>query len=91
MITSSRYTPTFSSNIYIVLIGCMMMSFNAVAQIKEDSVLLNIGGDKITVSEVMSLYRRNNVKGAVPDKKSFAEYLELFINYKLKIDRKSVV
>src|ERR1035437_2058662 len=85
MITSSRYTPTFSSNIYIVLIGCIFMSFNAVAQVKEDSVLLTIGGDKITVSEVMSLYRKNNVKGSVPDKKSFAEYLELFINYKLKI------
>ena len=85
MITTSKYTSTFSFYIYIAIIGCMLMSFNAIAQVKEDSVLLNIGGDKIGISEVMSLYRKNNVKGTVLDKKSFAEYLELFINYKLKI------
>ena len=68
-----------------MLIGCIVMSLNVVAQVKEDSVLLTIGGDKITVSEVMTLYRKNNIKGTVLDKKSFAEYLELFINYKLKI------
>jgi peptidyl-prolyl cis-trans isomerase SurA len=61
------------------------MSFGAVAQVKEDSVLLTIGGEKVTVSEVMALYRKNNIKGTVLDKKSFEEYLELFINYKLKI------
>jgi len=61
------------------------MSFSAQAQVKEDSVLLTIGGEKVTVSEVMTLYRKNNIKGAVLDKKLFDEYLELFINYKLKI------
>lgn len=85
MITFYRYKMAFSYNTYLTFIGCMLMSFNAFAQVKEDSVLLTIGGDKVTVSEAMSLYRKNNIKGSVLDKKSFAEYLELFINYKLKI------
>jgi len=85
MITLKRYTTAFSINTCLIVIGCILFSLNAFAQVKEDSVLLTIGGDKITVSEVMSLYRKNNIKGTVLDKKSFAEYLELFINYKLKI------
>lgn len=74
--------------VYLTILGSIM-TFSAVAQVKEDSVLLTIGGEKVSVSEVMTLYRKNNIKGAVLDKKSFEEYLELFINYKLKIRQAS--
>ena len=85
MMNPSRNTKAFAYYTYLAIIGSLLMSFNAFAQLKEDSVLLTIGGDNVTVSEVMSLYRKNNIKGTVLDKKSFNEYLELFINYKLKI------
>jgi len=85
MMTQSKYTKTLTLYTYLLLIGFVLVSFDSFAQTKEDSVLLIIGGDKITVSEVMSLYRKNNIKGTVLDKKAFDEYLGLFINYKFKI------
>lgn len=85
MKTRLRYSKTLTLSTYLLLLGFMLVSFDTFAQTNSDSVLLTIGGDKITVSEVMSLYRKNNIKGSVLDKKSFDEYLGLFINYKLKI------
>jgi peptidyl-prolyl cis-trans isomerase SurA len=85
MKTQYKYTKTLTLYTYLLLIGFVLVSFDSFAQTKEDSVLLIIGGDKITVSEVMSLYRKNNIKGTILDKKAFDEYLGLFINYKLKI------
>jgi peptidyl-prolyl cis-trans isomerase SurA len=89
MMTQSKYTKTLTLYTYLLLIGFVLVSFDSFAQTKEDSVLLIIGGDKITVSEVMSLYRKNNIKGTVLDKKAFDAYLGLFINYKLKIRQAS--
>jgi peptidyl-prolyl cis-trans isomerase SurA len=69
----------------LLITGFVVLSVSSFGQQKSDSVLMNIGGENITTSEVMTLYRKNNIRGAVLDKKSFEEYLELFINYKLKI------
>jgi peptidyl-prolyl cis-trans isomerase SurA len=85
MMTPFRNTKTLAVKPYLIIIGFLFASFNVFAQSKEDSVLLTIAGEKVTVSEVMSLYRKNNIKGTVLTKKSFDEYLGLFINYKLKI------
>ena len=84
MMTPNKHTRIFVFYIYLTIIGSVI-SCSAFAQANVDSVLLTIGGEKVTVSEVMSLYRKNYIKGSVIDKKAFDEYLELFINYKLKI------
>jgi len=55
------------------------------AQNGTDPVLLNIAGENITKSEFLSVYQKNNVNGEVLDKKSLEEYLDLFINFKLKV------
>lgn len=84
MMIPHKHTRIIAFYIYLTIIGSVF-SFSALAQVTEDSVLLTIGGEKVSVSEVMSLYRKNYIKGTVIDKKAFDEYLELFINYKLKI------
>lgn len=56
-----------------------------VAQTKQDPVLLTVGNEDVTKSEFLSIYQKNNVNGEVMDKKSLEEYLELFINFKLKV------
>lgn len=84
MMTPNKHTRIFAFYIFLTIIG-FVISCNAFAQANVDSVLLTIGGDKVPVSEVMSLYRKNYIKGSVIDKKAFDEYLQLFINYKLKI------
>ncbi len=55
------------------------------AQDKKDPVLLSIADEDITKSEFLAVYQKNNVEGEVLDKKSLVEYLELFINFKLKV------
>lgn len=55
------------------------------AQKTDSKVLLTIGDEKITTKDFLSVYQKNNVEGEVLDKKSIEEYLELFINFKLKV------
>ncbi len=55
------------------------------AQKTNDPVLLSVGDQNITVSEFMAVYQKNNVDGEVLDRKSLEEYLDLYINFKLKV------
>jgi peptidyl-prolyl cis-trans isomerase SurA len=50
-----------------------------------DQTILNISGDNITRSEFEKVFRKNNSKEASFTKKDVNDYLELFINYKLKV------
>jgi peptidyl-prolyl cis-trans isomerase SurA len=58
---------------------------SSTAQVNNDEVLMTIAGKQIYVSEFLNIYQKNNVKGETIDKKSLNEYLELFINFKLKV------
>ena len=49
-----------------------------------DPVILSIGKDNIKKSEFINIYKKNN-QSTVIDQKSLDEYMELFINFKLKV------
>lgn len=51
----------------------------------DKKVLMQVGNEKVTVKEFMDVFTKNNVQNELIDKKSIDEYLELFINYKLKV------
>ncbi len=53
--------------------------------LNDNRVLMNIGGDEVTVAEFMNVYLKNNVNSQVVDKKTIDEYLDLYINFKLKV------
>jgi peptidyl-prolyl cis-trans isomerase SurA len=56
------------------------------AQVKDNDVLLTIGGKPITVSEFMAVYQKNDMKKGEPiDTKKLEDYLTLYINFKLKV------
>ena len=55
------------------------------AQVKSDDVLLTIAGKDVSVEEFMSIYQKNNPKGGTIDRTSLNEYLDLYINFKLKV------
>ncbi|MDO9511803.1 MAG: peptidylprolyl isomerase [Bacteroidales bacterium] len=55
------------------------------AQDINQQTLLNIEGEKITAGEFLNIYKKNNIQTDVIDKKSLEEYLDLFINFKLKV------
>jgi peptidyl-prolyl cis-trans isomerase SurA len=69
----------------IILVFALSISGMLSAQNNDDPVLMTIAGEKVTKSEFLAIYNKNNVKGEVIDKKSLDEYLELFINFKLKV------
>jgi peptidyl-prolyl cis-trans isomerase SurA len=51
----------------------------------DDPVLVTVAGNAITRSEFERVYYKNNNKETSSDEKSIRDYMELFINYKLKV------
>lgn len=70
-----------------VVVAMLLGAFAAVqAQSKLDKqVLMTIGDQPITVKEFTDVYNKNNVKGEVVEKKSVDEYLDLFVNFRIKV------
>lgn len=63
----------------IILLAGAMMGFA-----QEDKVLMTINGEPVMLSEFLYIYEKNNQESSL-DKKSMEEYLDLFINFKLKV------
>lgn len=55
------------------------------AQQDDASVLMTISGTPVTLGEFKKVYLKNNQKEGAIDMKDVREYLELYINYKLKV------
>lgn len=55
-----------------------------VKEATQDPILLTVGGDPVTKAEFEAIYRKNNTK-ETGSKKDLEEYLELFVNFKLKV------
>jgi len=56
-----------------------------VGQDANNKVLMTIAGNPVTKSEFEKVYRKNNNKEGAYDMKDVREYLDLYINYKLKV------
>ncbi len=59
-------------------------SFSSVAAQTADPVIMTINGQPVLRSEFEYSYNKNNSEGVI-DKKTIDEYVDLFINYKLKV------
>jgi len=66
----------------VLIMTCCVHLF---AQEKKDPVILKIAGEDISKSEFERVFKKNNNKEASIDKKSVNDYLNLYINYKLKV------
>ncbi|MBS1763473.1 MAG: peptidylprolyl isomerase [Bacteroidetes bacterium] len=51
----------------------------------KDPVIVTIAGSSVSKSEFERVYYKNNNKETAGDEKSIRDYMELFINYKLKV------
>ena len=67
----------------MILAGCLM-SATAIAQTANDPVVMTVAGVDVPRSEFEYSYNKNNTDGVI-DKKTVEEYVELFVNYKLKV------
>lgn len=64
-----------------ILLASMVMSLVTIAQ---DETLMTINGRAISADEFIYIYEKNNQAGTI-DPKSMDEYLDMFINFKLKV------
>ena len=55
------------------------------AQGWKSKTLITLGDREISAGEFMQVYEKNNVKSDVIDKKSVDDYLDMYVNFKLKV------
>ena len=65
----------------VFLVAIAALSLNMMAQ---DKPLMTINGQPVSAEEFLYIYEKNNQAGAL-DPKTMDEYLDMFINFKLKV------
>ncbi len=70
---------------WLVALLFMMAPSLLSAQSYANKTLITIGDKEIPVKEFMSTYEKNNVNTDVIDKKNVDEYLDLYVDFKLKV------
>ncbi|MGM0613157.1 MAG: peptidylprolyl isomerase [Bacteroidota bacterium] len=70
---------------YFLSLFTLIALFSSSVVAQGDKVLLEIEDEKITVDEFMRVYKKNNQQEKSMDKKSIEDYLDLFINFQLKV------
>jgi len=69
----------------VLFLLAIMMPSLLFAQGWKSKTLITIGDRNITAGEFVEVYEKNNVKSEVIDKKSVDDYLDMYINFKLKV------
>lgn len=70
----------FSKIFSTIVFSVFVISANA-----QSPIIFTYGSDAVSRSEFERVYMKNNPKGQMPDNKSIDEYLDLYINFKLKV------
>lgn len=68
----------------IFLFFCLLASALGLSA-QSDAVLMTINGRPIYASEFLYIYQKNNQEANTADVKTMDEYLDLFVNFKLKV------
>ncbi len=66
---------------------CLLLSgtYSGFASATDDPVIIQIEDMQISLSEFEEIYRKSNVESVVADPKSPEEYLEMYIDFRLKV------
>ena len=67
-----------------VILSIILLAGAVIGFAQEDKVLMTINGEPVMLSEFLYIYEKNNQETSL-EKKSKEEYLDLFINFKLKV------
>lgn len=67
------------------ILFCLLLSGLYITSFAQDNrTIIEIDGKPITVEDFLAIYNKNNTNNVV-DKKTMEEYVDLFINFKLKV------
>lgn len=75
-------------NILGVNLSCICVFLflqSSIAYSQDEAVLLTVAGEDVSKSEFLAVFHKNSRKDKVIDPKSLEEYVELYINFKLKV------
>ena len=67
-----------------IMMFCAALLTSAAASAQSDPVIMTVNGEPVLKSEFEYSYNKNNSEGVI-DKKTVKEYVDLFVNYKLKV------
>ena len=70
--------------LHYCLLAILLIPAKTIAQDIDDEILMTINDRKVTVGEFERIYHKNNSNTAL-EQQTVDEYLELFINFKLKV------
>lgn len=71
---------------FFIAFTALTTGLSAVAQLKPDATLLKVEHNEITVAEFERVFNKNaSVSGPEAENKSVEEYMEMYINFKLKV------
>jgi len=70
---------------WLIALCLMMMPSLLSAQSYTKKTLITLGDKEISVREFMDTYEKNNINTDVIDKKNVEDYLDLYIDFKLKV------
>ncbi len=68
-----------------LIIAIVIYFLSARTNAQDDRTLVTIAGDEVSVDDFMYVYKKNNSQGDALDRKSVEEYLDLYINFRLKV------
>ncbi|MGB0423221.1 MAG: peptidylprolyl isomerase [Flavobacteriales bacterium] len=67
---------------YLAIALCL--SFTGLLQAQDGDIILSVENEKVTKQDFESIFRKNN-RDSLITKESLDEYMELFVNFKLKV------
>ncbi|MBT6439424.1 MAG: peptidylprolyl isomerase, partial [Flavobacteriales bacterium] len=75
------------------IVGLVVMFFLGTALLaqKGEDILMTIGGDPVSIGEFENIYNKNNSNLQDQNEQSLDDYVDLFINFKLKVKEATVL
>lgn len=73
------------NRIAIVLSALIILFIMPFANAQDERIIVKIGDEDVSVDEFMKVYNKNNVHDEAIDSKSIEEYLDLYVNFRLKV------
>ncbi|MBQ7716010.1 MAG: peptidylprolyl isomerase, partial [Prevotella sp.] len=67
-----------------IFLAILLMTAVTTSAQTNDPVIMTVNGQPVLRSEFVYSYNKNNSEGVI-DKKTVEEYVDLFVNYKLKV------
>lgn len=75
-----------TAKVWLIALCLMMMPSFVMAQSYAKKTLITIGDKEISAKEFMETYEKNNINTDVIDKKNVDDYLDLYVDFRLKVN-----